>query len=62
MHAASTIRAPAAPCPAGGYWTLTGTGADEVLLGQDGKNQIDGGGGNEIAFPNIEQIVYTDTI
>ena len=29
---------------AGSYWTLDGTGADEVLLGLDGRNQIDGGG------------------
>ena len=33
---------------AGSYWTLTGTSADEVLLGQDGRNQIDGGGGDDI--------------
>jgi hypothetical protein len=33
---------------AGSYWTLDGTGADEVLLGLDGRNQIDGGGGNDI--------------
>ncbi len=32
----------------GSYWTLTGTGADEVLLGLDGRNQIDGGAGNDI--------------
>ncbi len=32
---------------AGSYWTLTGTGADEVLLGLDGRNWIDGGGGND---------------
>ena len=31
-----------------GYWTLNGTSADEVLLGLDGRNQIDGGGGNDI--------------
>jgi hypothetical protein len=32
----------------GSYWTLTGTGADEVLLGLDGRNQIDGGLGVDI--------------
>ncbi len=31
-----------------GYWALTGTDDDEVLLGLDGRNQIDGGGGNDI--------------
>ncbi len=31
-----------------GYWTLKGTDADEVLLGLDGRNQIDGGGGDDI--------------
>ncbi len=33
---------------AGGYWTLTGTDDGDVLLGQDGKNQIDGGDGDDI--------------
>ncbi len=37
-----------ATAKAGSYWTLTGTDADEVLLGLDGRNQIDGGGGNDI--------------
>ena len=32
----------------GSYWTLSGTGADEVLLGLDGRNQIDGGAGDDI--------------
>ena len=31
-----------------GYWTLDGTGADEVLLGLDGRNSIDGGAGDDI--------------
>jgi Ca2+-binding RTX toxin-like protein len=31
-----------------GYWTLDGTDAGEVLLGLDGRNQIDGGGGDDI--------------
>ncbi len=29
------------------YWTLNGTDLDEVLLGQDGRNIIDGGGGKD---------------
>ena len=33
---------------AGSYWTLDGTDADEILLGLDGRNQIDGGGGDDI--------------
>ncbi len=37
-----------ATAKAGSYWTLTGTGADEVLLGLDGRNQIDGGLGDDI--------------
>ena len=37
-----------ATAQSGGYWSLTGTGADEVLLGLDGRNNIDGGGGNDI--------------
>lgn len=32
----------------GGYWSLDGTGAGEILLGQDGRNEIDGFGGNDI--------------
>ena len=32
----------------GGYWTLDGTDADEVLLGLDGRNQINGFGGDDI--------------
>jgi len=32
----------------GGYRTLTGTNGDDVLLGLDGRNNIDGGGGNDI--------------
>jgi Ca2+-binding RTX toxin-like protein len=32
----------------GSYWTLTGSGADEVLLGLDGRNWIDGGIGEDI--------------
>ena len=37
-----------ATAKAGSYWTLMGTHADEVLLGLNGRNQIDGGGGNDI--------------
>jgi hypothetical protein len=37
-----------ATAKAGSYWTLNGTGADEVLLGLDGRNQIDGGGGDDV--------------
>ncbi len=32
----------------GGYWSLDGTGDDDILLGQDGRNEIDGFGGNDI--------------
>ena len=37
-----------ATAKAGSYWTLDGTDADEILLGLDGRNQIDGGGGDDI--------------
>ncbi len=37
-----------ATAKAGSYWTLDGTDADEVLLGLDGRNLIDGGGGDDI--------------
>jgi hypothetical protein len=33
---------------AGNYWTLDGTADGEVLLGLDGRNLIDGGGGDDI--------------
>jgi Ca2+-binding RTX toxin-like protein len=33
---------------AGSYWKLDGTDADEVLLGLDGRNLIDGGSGDDI--------------
>ena len=40
----------AATANVGGYWTLDGAAGnvDEVLLGLDGRNNIDGGGGNDI--------------
>ncbi len=40
--------ASAVTAKAGSYWTLDGTGADEILLGLNGRNQIDGGGGDDI--------------
>ena len=40
--------------------TVTADGV--ILLSADASGTIDLGGGNEITFLNIEQIVYTDII